>query len=353
MNIKKIMNLFKKENPFKLPPYKVENVIASLSQLQDWGIIQNNIPDTWKVTRGEESVVMVLDTGYTEHIDLKDALISEKCITTVDNDKTDKQYHSTHCCGIIGARDNDIGCVGVAPSCKIITVKVLGNDGSGSFEAIVKGLEYAAKIKPDIVSMSLGAPVGSDAMHNAIKKLYDMNIPCICAAGNEGPDSVVGYPAKYSECIAVAAYDKDKKIADFSSPGKEVLIAAPGVSIYSTYGNNTYAKLSGTSMATPFISGLVALLISKHKKQERETGMNDCKTVDQIKEHLKKYAVSQSSLGKDDHFGYGIVDAAKLIEANEVDNPIVTPVPVVPTKPKSFWFKLKVGLKQMWNYLVG
>ena len=145
----------KDEKIFKLPPYTCEEVVGTLSQSQDWGISKNNIPSAWEVTKGKGSVVMVLDTGDTHHKDLEGAMDHERSLSTVPrSDKIDRQYHSTHCSGIIGARNNDFGVVGVAPECTIITVKVLGDDGSGSFNSIIKGLEYAVKVKPDVVSMS-------------------------------------------------------------------------------------------------------------------------------------------------------------------------------------------------------
>lgn len=345
---KKVTNKTVKR-PFKLPPYTVTKVVSTLSQTQDWGIKQNNLPEAWKTTRGENTVVMVLDTGHSNHIDLKGGILDDKCITTIDNNIEDAQGHSSHCQGIIGSRDNQVGCVGVAPECKIITVKVLGDDGIGSFEAIIKGLEYAAKIKPDVVSMSLGAPAGSTEMHNAIKKLYNMNIPLVVASGNDGNDSPVNFPARYPECIAVAAYDKDQNIANFSCGGKEVFIAAPGVQIFSTYLNNTYAKLSGTSMATPFLAGIIALLISKHKKQERETGKNDCKTVEDIKTHLKKYAIDKGKIGKDDLYGWGLLDVVSLIGAESNGQPISEPALPVKEPPTSFWKRFTGWWKRLWN----
>ena len=151
-----------------------------------------------------------------------------------------------------------------------------------------EALEYAVKTKPDIVSMSLGAPRSFPYIHQLIKKLHNLNIPVVCAAGNSG-NAGVNFPAKYEETISVAAYDINGNIASFSSKGPEVDWAAPGVNIYSTFLNNTYRRLSGTSMACPFVVGIIALMLAKHRKQEEETGENDCKTVDQIKEHLLKY----------------------------------------------------------------
>jgi subtilisin family serine protease len=316
----------KDEKIFKLPPYTCEEVVGTLSQSQDWGISKNNIPSAWEVTKGKGAVVMVLDTGDTHHKDLEGAMDHERSLSTVPrSDKIDRQYHSTHCSGIIGARNNDFGVVGVAPECTIITVKVLGDDGSGSFNSIIKGLEYAVKVKPDVVSMSLGAPVGHFDVHRLIKELHDLNIPCICAAGNEGKNSQVGFPARYPECIAVAAHDKRRKTAGFSSSGQEVFISAPGVDIYSTYRENSYAKLSGTSMATPFIAGVIALLVAKHRIQEAEGKPNDCKTVDDIKEHLKKYAIDSGKLGRDDNFGFGYIDVSKLIREGSIIDPVKPP----------------------------
>jgi subtilisin family serine protease len=324
----------------KLPPFKVVNVIATLSQTQGWGIKQLNVPSTWTITRGEGITVMVIDTGFPDHTDLVGGMVVEKCVSVHDTEdvKDDKNGHSTHCCGIIGARDNEFGMVGVAPLCNIITCKVLGGDGSGSFDAIIKGLKYAKIVKPDVISMSLGSAYESSEMHDIIKELYEMNIPIIAAAGNDGLKDSVNYPGKFPETICVAAIDENDNIANFSSRGKEVTISAPGVDIYSTYLRNTYAKLSGTSMATPFVAGVVALLIAKHRKQEAEGGPNDCKTVEQIRQHLVKYADPKSGIvGKDDAYGYGIIDPSKTIF--ETESIIVKPTISVP------WYK------KFWNWL--
>lgn len=233
---------------------------------------------------------------------------------------------NTHCSGSICAKNNGFGMVGVAPKAKVIAVKALGDNGSGSFKAIEKALEYAVEVKPNVVSMSLGATSSTPKIHKLIKKLYEMNIPVVCAAGNEA-EAGVNYPAKYPETIAVGAYDKHGKIANFSAIGEEVDFAAPGVGIYSTYLNNRYATLNGSSMACPFISGVVALLLAKHKKQEKEEGKNDCKTVDEIKQHLLKYTVDKGYVGKDKYWGYGIVDVDKMLLASldpNLDLPIYT-----------------------------
>jgi subtilisin family serine protease len=298
-----------------LPPFEVKHVVSTLSQVTDWGVKQSHVPQTWSITQGEGVRVMVIDTGFTDHRDLEGCTLADlsKSFVSSEPDIHDKNGHSSHCCGIIGARNNSTGMVGVAPKCEIITVKVLSESGSGSMSGIIQGLEYAKQIKPDVISMSLGSGQYHAGMHQLIKELKDMNIPIIAAAGNDGQSDAVNYPGKYSETICVTAFDKKGRPARFNSTGDTVDFSAPGVDIYSTYLKGRYAKLSGTSMATPFISGLVALLIAKHKKQEAETGENDCKTVDQIKEHLIKYSDDKGVVGRDDTWGYGVIDAEKLI----------------------------------------
>jgi subtilisin family serine protease len=299
-----------------LPPFSVKEVLSTLSQTQCWSIRETKIPATWGITKGEGMKAVVIDTGHPLHIDIGDNAIEGKNFIK-DEDIYDKNGHQTHVTGIICAKDNFIGAVGVAPEAKSISVKGLSDDGSGEFQSIIDALKYAVEVEPDVVSMSLGSPVSNAEMHEQIKKLYDKNIPVICAAGNSGPRGV-DYPAAYPETIAVAAFDKRGRIGDFSAIGNKVDYAAPGVDIFSTWLNNKYAKLSGTSMACPYITGVVLLLLSKHRKQFIETGKNDCVTVEQIREHLLKYTIDKGYVGKDNYWGYGVIDVEKLINGNSV-----------------------------------
>lgn len=289
-----------------LPDYDVGETLLTLSQKIDWSINQMNVPVAWKESRGENVTIAVLDTGHPIHEDLRDTThfgIS----TTGEENFLDVNGHQTHCTGIINAHDNNIGTVGVAPLAQVVSVKVLTDSGSGSWQSVADGLQFCIDTKPDIISMSLGGRSPSPLIEEKIKILYEMNIPIVCAAGNSGAGGV-NWPAAYDETIAVAAFDKYGKVANFSSRGEKVEWAAPGVNIFSTYLNNSYASLSGTSMACPFMAGIVALMIAKHKKQEKETGKNDCKTVEQIREHLLKYTMDRGRQGKDNSWGYGVID---------------------------------------------
>ena len=305
----------------QLPKVDINEEMSTLSQRIDWGLRQLNVPSTWSVTKGKGITVMVIDTGHPVHPDIGDnAIPGENYIPNEPIE--DENGHQLHCTGIICAKDNETGMVGVAPEAKCISVKALAKNGSGSYLGLAQALDYAIEMKPDLVSMSLGGPSPSPALQKRIKTLYNMNIPVVCAAGNSG-DGGVNYPAAFDETIAIAAYDKYGNVARFSSKGEKVEWAAPGVNIYSTYLNKGYASLSGTSMACPFIAGVIALMLAKHKKQEEETGKNDCKTVEQIREHLLKYTKDKGEVGKDNSWGYGVIDIEKLMK----DAPMPTPEP--------------------------
>lgn len=314
-----------------LPEIEINETINSFSQVIDWGLRESNVPETWKVTQGEGVTVMVIDTGFPDHIDIADNAIRGKNFIA-NEPLEDENGHQSHCVGIICGKNNGIGMVGVAPKTKVICTKALSKAGGGSYSGLAQALDHAIEVKPDIVSMSLGGNSSSELLHSKIKKLYEMNIPVVCAAGNTGQGGV-NWPAAFDETIAVAAHDKFGKVANFSSRGEKVEWAAPGVNIYSTFLNNSYASLNGTSMACPFLVGVIALMISKHKKQEKTENKNDCKTVAQIREHLLKYTKDRGRDGRDTDWGYGVIDVEKLIGQPEPE-PEPKPEPKPEPRPE-------------------
>ena len=284
-------------------------------QKMDWGIKMLRVYEIWKEVKGEGVKIAVLDTGVSQHVDLKINVKGGINFTTSNaNDYQDRAGHGTHVAGIIAAADNEIGVVGVAPCAEIYGVKVLGDNGSGSFEWITQGIDWAINNGMDIISMSLGSKHSSEELHAAIKRAYDKNITVVAAAGNDG-DSYVGnidYPGKYPEVIAIGAVNKYLERSWFSSNGEELAVAAPGEDIYSTYLNNGYSILSGTSMATPFITGVLALLIAKHRKVKDSKTPID--TPQRVREHLCRTADDAGEIGKDRFYGYGIVSPTRLFE---------------------------------------
>lgn len=183
----------------------------------------------------------------------------------------DDHGHGTHVAGIIAARDNGFGVIGVAPEVTLYAVKVLDANGSGSFSAVASGIVWATRNGMDVINMSLGGSGFSQAVADAVKAASDAGVLVVSAAGNSGCCDRVLYPAKLPESMAVAAVDANDQRASFSSTGPEVDVAAPGVAVLSTVPQGTcrlcdpsgYRSLSGTSMAAPHVTGTGALLISR------------------------------------------------------------------------------------------
>ncbi|HOL48659.1 MAG TPA: S8 family serine peptidase, partial [bacterium] len=262
----------------KLIPYKKIKVYIKIKESIDWGVKIIGAPDVWKLSEGDGVSIALLDTGSSPtHKDLAESFIYTRknvvCYNATnkggENNIIDKQSHGTHCSGIIAANRNGIGIIGVSPKTKIVPVKVLNDDGEGDLEWIIKGIYWAIennkKYNIKIISMSLGAPYGAEELKKALIEAKREKLICVCAVGNEGNWTDLGYPARYAEdklCIAVGAIESKKRITDFSNTGKgmqKMGIVAPGFEILSTIPNNKYAIFSGTSMATPHISGILAL----------------------------------------------------------------------------------------------
>lgn len=266
-----------------------------------WGIKRVNAYKAWDYTTGKDVKVAVIDTGIDyNHTDLASNYVGGYNAVNASKPPLDDQGHGTHVAGTIAAVKDLKGVVGVAPNVKLYAVKVLDSNGSGQYSWIIDGIQWAVNNKMNVVNMSLGGPSGSDALKAAIDAAYKAGVVVVCAAGNDG--GAVNYPAKYPGAIAVSALDSSDKIASFSSRGSEIAFIAPGVSVYSTYKGGGYKTLSGTSMASPHVAGLAALVIGLGV-----TNPNDVKNV------LIKSAVKITGL-KDTEQGNGVIDASKFYQ---------------------------------------
>jgi len=252
-----------------------------------------DIAEAWSKEKGSSDVIVaVLDTGVDyKHVDLSDNMYTKLAKHGYDfagdndgNNDDDPMpdtpynenghYHGTHVAGIIGAvGDNSEGVSGVNQNVQIMALKVFRPNGYGYTSDILEALDYVAQrvdAGDNIVSINAsygGSGSQDDATNRAIKKLGEKGVVFCAAAGNDGKDIDTSpvYPASYDakNIIAVAASDQDDKLATFSNYGKKsVDVAAPGVNILSTYPDNQYAYLQGTSMATPYVAGMVALIKS-------------------------------------------------------------------------------------------
>jgi major intracellular serine protease len=256
------------ERKVSLIPYQF---IAELEEVTEVpkGVEMIQAPAVWEKSTGKGITIAILDTGCDlTHPELKDRIIGGRNFTNDDNGNSeifrDYNGHGTHVAGTIAASRNVKGVVGVAPEANLLIIKVLDRNGSGQYDWIINGISYAIEQKVDIISMSLGGPADVSELHEVIQKAVANNILVVCAAGNEGDgqDSTeeLAYPGSYNEVISVGAINLERKISDFSNSNKEVDVVAPGENIVSTYLNGRYAKLSGTSMAAPHVSGALALI---------------------------------------------------------------------------------------------
>jgi subtilisin len=268
-------------------------------------------PLEWSETMGEDIKIGVIDTGIdANHIDLKNRVRDYVNFSGGNsNDIEDKNGHGTHVAGIICAEKNGVGVVGVAPKADLYVAKAFGSDGKTTYPSIEKCLNWMISKKVDVINMSFSSDISSREYRNLIGKTSASGISMICAAGNEGlqGDDSIGYPANFKETIAVTAVDINKRITDFSSYGGQAEIAAAGKNIYSTYLNNGYATLSGTSMATPIITGAAAIL---HGKCLIRYGRKLTPT--ELRLLLNIYTDKLGEKGRDRRYGYGLFTFGRL-----------------------------------------
>jgi len=239
------------------------NGTAQPAQVLPWGVDRIDAELVWPTTTADPVKVAVLDTGISlKHPDL--AANIKGGINTINPAKSanDDNGHGSHVAGIIAAVNNSIGVVGVGPAIDLYAVKVLNAAGSGYFSDVIEGLQWAVANGIQVANMSFGASSGTQSLHDAITAAYNAGVTLVAAAGNSGNGNPVSYPAAYPEVIAVTATNSSDQVASFSSTGPEVDLAAPGVAVFSTYKRDTYATLSGTSMAAPHVTGAAALVIS-------------------------------------------------------------------------------------------
>lgn len=299
----------------KLLPFEREDLfsIQDVKQQIGWEITAFNLPAAWQFSQGEGVTVAVLDTGVDlNHDDLKNNLLPGKNFVSSNSPPQDDNGHGSHVAGIICANNNEIGIVGVAPSTKIVPVKVLDKNGSGTLDNVAAGIRWAADQKVDFITMSLGSPRPVKQVHEAIKYAQSKGIVTWCAAGNAGETRQIFYPAAYPETVGIGAIDEKFDRATFSCTGPDLDFLAPGVKILSTVPDNWYAVLSGTSMANPFAVGVACLLLSYKKCKNLNLKLET--NLDYIN-MFKNYTVPTNNpnfAGKVFFEGFGIIDPRKM-----------------------------------------
>ncbi len=245
---------------------------------------------------GEEIKVAIIDSGVDyDHSQLRERFGNDKGYDFVRNDTEpmDENGHGTHVAGIVASSD-----YGVAPGCRLYAVRVLDANGSGSEADAIAGIEWCIKNNVDVANMSFGGPVASQALEEICILVWQQGILLVAAAGNSGYGA--NYPAAFGEpVIAVAAVDEELKHPDFSNIYETNDIAAPGVDVVSTYPGESYATMSGTSMASPHVAGSLALAKSVSSGH------------DQLEELMKDKA---DSYNDPEVFGAGLVRVDRMAE---------------------------------------
>ncbi len=273
----------------------------------------------WTITEGNANILIaIIDTG----IDINHDEFVGRLSPLSYNAKTEQiglQYvlddtgHGTSVAGVIGAnKDNSIGIAGIVQFSQLLIIKANNpddlatpEDESESFSdsTIIEAIYYAADRGADVINLSLGGSGINTLMQNAINYAYERGAIVIAASGNDGTSEIF-YPASYNHVISVGAVDQTSIIWNLSNHNAFVDISAPGVNITTTAQNDQYGSATGTSLSAPQVSGVVALMM----------GYLTTYSIDEIVEQLFDTAVDKGTLGRDDYYGYGVIDAYQAVQ---------------------------------------
>jgi subtilisin family serine protease len=261
------------------------------------------------IATGRGIKIAIGDTGYTKHVDGPEPIAARSFISG-QSALLDRNGHGTHCTGTALGRNG----IGVAPDAELIVFKCLSDQGSGSSTGIANGIRWAADEGADIISLSLGGGGSDSATNQAIDYAFAKGCIVNAAAGNSGFNgaNTIGWPARYAGCICCGAYQASGQIANFSSGGKELDWACPGQDIISFSKNGSgYTSMSGTSMATPFGSGLLACIV----EVMRRSGKAQWTAAQSVREFFKANLKDAGAPGFDPRFGHGIPVADSLLQS--------------------------------------
>ena len=305
----------------------------------DYGTLSNGYPSNfgvqgmtaWNTTTGSGAVVAICDTGvayenfgiYSQAPDLAGAtFVSPNDYVNNDSHPNDDNGHGTHVCGTVRqATDNGTGVAGLAYDCQIMPVKVLGSNGSGAYWAIANGIRWAADNGANVINLSLSGSTGSTTLKSAVDYAWGKDV-VICAASGNGGRNTVAYPARYANCIAIGATRFDGARCNYSQYGIDLDVVAPGgdgnqdqnhdgfgdLIVQQTFsgspGNFGYYGFSGTSMATPHVAAVAALV------KANQNGYTNA----QVRAAIETTCKDLYKAGWDNKSGWGLVNAAAAIQ---------------------------------------
>ncbi len=284
------------------------------------------------LSRGSGVIVAVVDTGVTQTLtDLRGVtFVTGRNVVAGNANTTDDNGHGSHVAGTIAqATDNGLGVAGLAPESLIMPVKVLNRSGSGTNFTIAAGIRWAVDHGARVINLSVGGG-DSRTLREAVEYALSKNVLLCAAAGNSGKRGLL-YPARYPGVLAVGATDVNGAKAPFSQYGPEVSEVAPGVHILQqtvSGGRQGYFYFSGTSMATPHVTGACALMLARRPSL----------TAAEVQSILASTSRDLGAPGRDEFFGWGLIDilsALNKVDGAPVPTPPVPPViePLPPTEP--------------------
>lgn len=289
-----------------------------------WHLPAINAPNAWDISQGSSSIpIAILDSGVDpNHPDLKNKLVNGYNFFNNNNDWSDVCGHGTKVAGTAAAiTDNDIGVAGVSWNSPIIPIRITDLNCYGYYSSMINGIVYAANNGARVANISFQIFNGA-ALSDAAQYMNDHGGWVVAAAGNTGSNEA------YSEnpyIISVGATSASNGIASFSSNGPFVDFSAPGSSIYTTRSGGSYSYASGTSFSSPIVAGVIALVI----------GNDPTLNAQEVYDALKNSAVDKGDQGRDDYYGWGIVDAYAALPQN--NSPPIDSVPptVTITSPQN------------------
>ena len=299
------------KKPPKDPPTPPPEVVP-------WGVDRIDAEWAWEDSTGNEIKVAVVDTGIDDdHPDLTVAggvnfvwMKGRLDSTAWDDDNG----HGTHVAGTIAGEDNTEGVIGVAPDASLYAVKVLNKRGSGSYSAIIAGIEWAISNDMNVISMSLSGTFNEPLLEAACTSAMNSGIVVVAASGNAGA-TTLPYPAAYDSVISVGATSETDALASWSNQGTGLDFVAPGVEILSTWKGGGYNTISGTSMACPHVSGTVALILQINTGWGEDSGVF-------TGVYNLLVSTADANLWGDDYsmnkYGNGLLDADEAINGEEL-----------------------------------
>lgn len=247
----------------KTVPKRASILSSSRTRTIPWGVDQVGAPEIWSKSVGQNIHIGVIDTGIDfKHPDLRNSisqginLLNRRLLPHDDNG------HGTHIAGTIAATGRHSGIIGVAPRAIIHPVKAFDQNGSAYVSDIIAGIDWCVQNDLDIINMSFGMKTYNPTLEQAVLNAYYRGKVIVASSGNDGRKKTIDYPARFSQVVSVGAITRTGKIAPFSNRGIQIDIYAPGERVYSAWLGGKYNELSGTSMATAHVSGVIALMLS-------------------------------------------------------------------------------------------